>query len=144
MDDGIPLLFSTLLSGNPDELAPRTASVAVRMATTCADDTIEAITAAVRELVDAFHSRNDVGPAAVRVVIFTATADLRSMKPAVAARAAGWSDAQCLCLAEMPTDDDLPRCIRALLIVDRGRGADRLRAIYLNGTQALRPDVRFE
>lgn len=143
MDDGIPLLFSTLLSGNASDLTPQSVGVAVRLATTCPQDTVEAITAAVQELVAEFHARNDVGPSAVRVVIFTATPDLRSIKPAVAARAAGWRDAQFLCLAEMPTDDDLPRCIRALLIVDRGRGADRLRAVYLNGAQALRPDISF-
>lgn len=143
MDDVIPLMISTWLSGTPTDHTP-SAAVAIRLATTCREDSASAIADAVTELVHAFHARNDAGLESVRLVIFTATPDLRAAKPAAAARAAGWTKAQYLCLAEMPTDDDLPRCIRALLIVDRGRGADTLRAVYLNGTQALRPDVSFD
>lgn len=143
MDDVIPLFFSSMLSGNPTDQTPSSA-VAIRLATTCRDDSATAISDAVTELVHAFHAKNDAGPDAIRVVIFTATPDLRAAKPAAAARAAGWVDAQYLCLAEMPTASDLPRCLRALLIVDRGRGANPLRAVYLNGAQALRPDIDFE
>jgi chorismate mutase len=144
MSDVVPLMLSTLLFGTNDPNHMVSVPAVVRLATTCRDDSAEAIGRAVTELVHAFHARNDAGPAAVRVVIFTATPDLRAAKPAIAARTAGWNDAQFLCLAEMPTDDDLPRCIRAMLIVDRGRGASPLRAVYLNGTQGLRPDVAFD
>ncbi|MES3033152.1 MAG: chorismate mutase [Gemmatimonadota bacterium] len=144
MDDVVPLMLSTLLTGTNAPNAVPAVAVAVRLATTCRENSATAIADAVSELVHTFHARNDVGPAAVRVVLFTATGDLTTAKPAVAARAAGWTSAQFLCLAEMPTDDDLPRCIRALLIVDRGLGADALRAVYLNGTEILRPDVTFE
>jgi chorismate mutase len=143
VDDVIPLLVSTMLTGTPAEQTPSVA-VAVRLATTCREDSAAAIADAVSELVQQFHERNDAGPDAIRLVIFTATADLRAAKPAAAARAAGWTQAQYLCLSEMPTDDDLPRCIRALLIVNRGRGADPLRPVYLNGAQALRPDIAFD
>jgi chorismate mutase len=141
--DGVMMALSSMLSGNAGGPTP-TSPVAVRLATTCREDSASAIGDAVRELIEAFHDRNDAGPAAIRLVIFTATPDLRSAKPAAAARAAGWHAAQFLCLAEMPTDNDLPRCIRALLIVDRGHTAAPLRPVYLNGTQALRPDVAFD
>lgn len=144
MDDVVPLMLSTLLSGDGISPAPAFGPVAVRLATTCREDSVEAIGDAVAELVQAFHARNDVGMAAVRMVLFTATSDLRAAKPAAAARKAGWTDAQFLCLAEMPTEGDLTRCIRAMLIVNRGRGADPLRAIFLRGTASLRPDVRFD
>lgn len=140
MDDVIPLLLSSMLNGTPTDPTASVA-VAIRLATTCRDDSPSAIADAVTELVHAFHAQNETGPQAIRVVIFTATPDLRTAKPAAAARAAGWTSAQYLCLAEMPTDDDLPRCIRVLLIVERGRGASPLRAVYLNGTQVLRPDL---
>lgn len=145
MDDVIPLMLSTLLFGDR-MTAPHldSAAAAVRLATTCREDSADAIADAVTELVRAFHERNDVGLADVRVVLFTATSDLRAAKPAVAARAAGWKAAQYLCLAEMPTDGDLSRCIRALLIVDRGRTDTPLRAVYLRGTEVLRPDVRLD
>lgn len=142
MDDGEAAMFASMLHGS---LVDPTASfaVAIRIATTCREDSAAAIADAVAELVAEFHQRNDAGPEAIRLVIFTATHDLRAAKPAAAARAAGWIHAQYLCLAEMPTDNDLPRCIRALLVVDRGRGSDPLRPVYLNGTQALRPDISF-
>lgn len=143
MADTLPLMISSWLNGNLTDAAESFA-VAVRLATTCREDSPAAIADAVTDLVREFHQRNDAGPDAVRLVVFTATHDLSSAKPAVAARAAGWTHAQFLCLAEMPTDADLPRCIRALLVVDRGRGSDPLRAVYLNGAQALRPDVAFD
>jgi chorismate mutase len=143
MDDVVPQMLSTWLTGERS-MTDGSVAVAVRLATTCREDSAVAIAEAVTELVHAFHERNDVEPAAIRVVMFTATPDLRAAKPAAAARAAGWTQAQFLCLAEMPTDDDLPRCLRALLIVDRGRLAAPLRAVYLNGAQSLRPDVSFD
>ena len=137
------MVLSSLLQGSLSDPTP-SFGVAIRLATTCREDSAAAIAEAVTELVEAFHARNDAGPAAIRLVIFTATHDLRAAKPAAAARAAGWTHAQFLCLSEMPTDDDLPRCIRALLIVDRGYTSNPLRPVYLNGTQVLRPDIAFE
>ena len=144
MDDVVPLMLSTLLSGDQAARSGNSVAVAVRLATTCREDSAEAIADAVTELVRAFHARNDARPSAVRIAVFTATHDLRAAKPAGAARAAGWTGAQFLCLAEMPTEGDLPRCIRVLLIVDQAQGADTLRAVYLRGTQSLRPDLNFD
>jgi chorismate mutase len=140
MDDVIPLAVSAMLfPATADRLQQQV--VTVRLATTCDADTPDAIASAIRELIETFHHRNDCGPAAVALVLFTATHDLRSAKPAAAARAAGWQHAQFLCLAEMPTDDDLPRCLRALAFVTRGVGADPLKPVYLRGATALRPDL---
>ncbi len=116
----------------------------VRVATTCEADTPSAIEDAVRELIATFHDRNPRAHDAVKLVLFTATADLRSAKPAVAARASGWADAQFLCLAEMPTDDDLPRCLRALVYLECGSTSTQLVPVYLRGATALRPDLAFE
>ena len=142
MDDALPLMLSSLLFENMTDTTS-TSAVAIRLATTCRVDSPAAIAAAVTELVGEFHQRNDAAPDAIRLVIFTATPDLSSAKPAAAARAAGWTNAQYLCLAEMPTGNDLSRCIRALLIVARGRDSIPLRAVYLNGAEALRQDVAW-
>ena len=115
--------------------------VPVRLATSCPADTAEAITDAVTALIQEFQHRNDCRPSAVRMAVFTATSDLRSVKPAKAARHAGWDHVPMLCLAEMPTDDDLPRCIRVLVFVDRGSVTEALKPVYLNGTHVLRPDL---
>ncbi|HYW52288.1 MAG TPA: chorismate mutase [Gemmatimonadaceae bacterium] len=123
-----------MLAGAPRE--------SVRLATSCAENSAAAIDDAVRELVDTFHRRNTDCPArAVSLVLFTATNDLRAAKPATAARRAGWSEAQFLCLAEMPTDDDVALCIRALVFVQREGNAERLRPVYLRDAQRLRPDL---
>ncbi len=118
--------------------------VPVRLATSCPEDTVEAITDAVTALLEEFQLRNDCGPPSVRMAIFTATSDLRSVKPARAARHAGWDHVPMLCLAEMPTDDDLPRCIRVLVFVDRSSATGALKPVYLNGTHVLRPDLTAE
>ena len=140
MDELIPLFLAGALSPSAIDASRQTVAV-VRIATSCVEDTAEAIAAAVSDLVHQFHARNDCGPLGVKVVLFTATHDLRAAKPAAAARAAGWTAAQFLCLAEMPTADDFPRCIRGMVFVARGVGADPLKPVYLNGTSALRPDL---
>ena len=128
--------FPTMITGAP--LVP------VRLATTCREDSAAAISDAVRELIDAFHARNDCQASSVRLAIFTATADLRSAKPATAARHAGWHETQFLCLAEMPTNDDVAFCLRALLMVDRAPSGAPLKPVYLNGAQMLRPDLSVD
>ncbi len=140
MDEIVPMLIAGVLGPSASD-PPRSQIVAVRLATTCRDDSAAAIASSVTELVEAFHHRNDCDASTVRVVIFSATQDVTAAKPAAAARQAGWQHAQMLCLAEMPTADDLPLCIRALLLVERGTGADPLTPLYLNGTQTLRPDL---
>ena len=120
---------------------PRTTLIPVRAATTCDADTPAAIAEAVRELIAVFHERNRRAHSAVKLVFFTATPDLRSAKPAAAARAHGWSDAQFLCLAEMPTDDDVPRCLRALVYVEADPLLLTLTPVYLRGAVQLRPDL---
>ena len=132
--------ISGMIGGAMDRL-PESRLVPIRVATSCREDSAAAIAEAVRDLVTAFHERNDCSAAAVRVVLFTATSDLRASTPASAARAAGWNAAQFLCLAEMPTDDDVERCIRGLLFVERSRDAAPLHPVYRNGTHILRPDL---
>ncbi len=140
MDEDLGSAIGGLIGG---ALEGRTDStlVPVRVATSCREDSAAAIAEAIRDLVTAFHERNDCHASSVRVVLFTATADLRASKPASAARAAGWNAAQYLCLAEMPTDDDIARCIRGLLFVERHRAAAALQPVYRNGTHVLRPDI---
>lgn len=133
--------MSTYLPRWDSDAGPSAVLVPVRVATTCSADTAAAISTAVTELVVAFHQRNECRPDQVKLVLFTATPDLRAAKPATAARHAGWHDAQLLSLAEMPTDDDLPHCIRAVVFVERDRHAPALRMVYINGAEALRPDL---
>ena len=106
------------------------------------EDSAAAIADAVTELVTAFHASNDAGPQAIRLVIFSATPDLRAAKPAVrGTRRRLGQRAIPLPRRDAHRTTTCLDCIRALLIVDRGRGADPLRPVYINGTQSLRPDL---
>ena len=59
MDDVLPLLVSTLLSGAPNVSSGDTHASAVWILTTCRADSAEAIATTVTDHVTAFHARND-------------------------------------------------------------------------------------
>ncbi len=113
---------------------------AVRGATTVHEDTADAVAEAVGELVAALLSANEIEPAHILSAIFSATPDIRSVHPAAIARRLGWDDVPMLCVAEMPVDGALPRCVRVLLHLSV-EGDRRLRACYLRGARVLRPDL---
>ena len=120
--------------------APTPRLRALRGATTVACDDPAQVAAAVHELLVELIRANDIAPDQVLSAIFSATPDLRSLYPAAAARALGWTDVPMLCVAEMAVDGALPRCVRVLLhlSVDDDR---RLRPRYLRDACTLRPDL---
>jgi chorismate mutase len=112
----------------------------LRGATVAAANTPEAIGAATRELLLALVAANGLEPADIASVLFTATPDLDADVPARAARALGWTDAALLCLAEMPTQGGLERCIRVLIHWNTSRPPAELRHVYQHAAAGLRPD----
>lgn len=113
----------------------------LRGATTVEADEPEIMFAATSELLHALMERNGLQPAQVISAVFTVTPDLTSDFPARAARAVGWGDVPLLCTTEIPVTGALPRCIRALLHVERAADAPPLRHVYLRDAVALRPDL---
>jgi chorismate mutase len=79
-------------------------------------------------------------------LIFTATADVTSQFPAVAAREMGLTGVPLLCATEIPVPDSLPLCVRVMLHaympLDRAvvhsylREAVRLRDDLVNPSEA--------
>ncbi len=112
----------------------------IRGATVAAADTPAAIREATRELLCAIVAANDLDPADIASAIFTTTPDLTAEPPARAARELGWGEVAILCLAEMPVEDGLPRCIRVLIHWNTARAADQIRHSYLHAAARLRPD----
>jgi chorismate mutase len=114
---------------------------ALRGATTVDEDTAEQVSARVQELVRAMLERNGVDKADLISIVFTATADIHSMFPATAARAAGLGDVPLLCAQELDVIGATPRAIRVLmhLMTDRERG--QLHHVYLEGARGLRDDL---
>ena len=112
---------------------------AVRGATRVDVDDREVLLGATRELVAEILQVNLLGPDDVLSILFTATADLRSVAPALAARQLGLHDAALLCAQEMAVDGSMPRVVRLMAHVRTE--LPRARHVYLNGTETLRADV---
>lgn len=113
----------------------------VRGAITVEENTAVAIKSAVRALLESIVAANALDVADIASVIFTATADLDAVYPAVAAREMGWVDTPLLCMQEMAVQGSLPRCIRVLLHWNTDRAQADIRHIYLGGARTLRPDL---
>ncbi len=113
----------------------------IRGATTATTNSREAILDATSELLDCLVRANGVQRDDVASVIFSTTPDLNAEFPAVAARAAGWTDVALLCTHEMSVPGSLPRCVRILLHVNTERSPGELEHIYLRGARVLRPDL---
>ena len=113
---------------------------AVRGAVDVRADTPADIRAAVIDLVRQIGSRNALDTDAIISAQFTATADLKSVFPASAAREAGWTSVPMLCAVAIDVPDALPRCIRVL--VHANVPADhRVEHVYLGNAVTLRPDL---
>lgn len=110
----------------------------VRGAIMAEENTREAMLAASQELLERLVAANDIRQEQVAAVFFTTTQDLNAEFPAVAARQMGWTHVALLCGHEMSVPDDLPHCIRVLLLVNTEKSADELVNVYLKGTERLR------
>jgi len=114
---------------------------AVRGATTVACDEIALVHDAVRELLTALTSHNDILTSEIVSAVFTATPDIRCAFPASAARELGWTDIPMLCATEIDVPDAQPRCLRVMLHVERQPEHPRLVPVYLREAVSLRPDL---
>jgi len=112
----------------------------IRGATTVDANTKQAIVEATRELLDKLVEANDIDPADVGSIFFTATPDLDAEFPAVAARQLGWTDAAMLCAHEMGVPGSMPMCLRIMIHWNTTRAAKDIKHVYIRGAQGLRPD----
>jgi len=114
----------------------------VRGATTVTYDQVDEILAATRELLEAILQANPaLQPEELASVIFTTTADLRSVYPARAARELGWLDVPLMCAQEIPVPEGLPHCIRVLIHWNTELPQAAIRHVYLKEAVRLRPDL---
>lgn len=113
----------------------------VRGATTVEANESEAILGATRELLAALVAANGIAADDLASAIFSVTADLDAVFPAVAARQFGWSRVPLLDVQEMAVPGSLPRCIRVLLHWNTAKPASEIVHVYLREARALRPDL---
>jgi chorismate mutase len=112
---------------------------ALRGATTVDEDTSSQVTERTQELLKAMLARNGVEHADIISVLFTATDDVHSMFPAMAARAIGFGDVPLLCARELDIEGAQPLCVRVMMHVETTR--DELHHVYLEGARGLRDDL---
>jgi chorismate mutase len=113
---------------------------AIRGATTTDRDTSDAIRGATAELLGEVLQRNGLAAEDIVSIIFTATPDLLSDFPAVAAREMGLSGTSLLCCQEIPVEGAVARCIRVLVHCYLSDQTDA-RHVYLHGARGLRLDL---
>ena len=93
------------------------------------------------DLVTEVMGRNQLTPADVISVVFTATADLNAEFPALAARKLGFQDVPLLCCTEIDVPGAMPRVIRLMMHVETSAPRSAIQHVYLRGAAALRLDI---
>ncbi len=113
---------------------------AIRGATTCLNNSSEAIEEAVKELISELIKRNMLEPKQVISVVFSVTNDLDACFPAAIARKQdGWEKVALLDCQQMFVKGDLANCIRVLAHVELAANQVPEHP-YLGEASMLRPD----
>ena len=95
----------------------------------------------LRELVSAVMERNQLEHDDVISILFTATPDLVSEFPALAASELGFGDVPLMCATEIGVPHALPRVLRLMAHVETDRPREDVQHVYLRGAVALRRDI---
>ena len=104
-------------------------------------DEREHVLCSTRELVSAILEANTLTKDDVISIVFTATVDLRSEFPAVAARELGLGDVPLMCTQELDVRGAMPRVIRLMALVNTTLLREQITHVYLRGAEALRRDL---
>ena len=93
------------------------------------------------ELVTEVMARNQLTPADVISVVFSATTDLNAEFPALAARKLGFQDVPLLCCSAIAVPNAMPRVVRLMMHVETEAPRSAVQHVYLRGAAALRLDI---
>ena len=114
---------------------------AIRGATQLDVDDRDHLLASVEELIREILEQNDIDTDKLVSMILTATPDLHSEFPALAARQLGIGDVPLLCAQEIDVDGAMPRVIRVMVHIESDLPRGEIRHVYLRGAAALRRDL---
>nr|WP_218909582.1 chorismate mutase [Nocardiopsis sinuspersici] len=128
-------------TANEDKAGSNVAVRAIRGAVQIDADERDQVLEATAELVSEVMRRNALETDDVISVLFTATPDLKSEFPALAARKLGFTDVPLMCATEIAVPHALPRVVRLMAHVETDRPRSDLQHVYLRGAQALRLDI---
>jgi chorismate mutase len=118
--------------------------IAIRGATTCAENTPTSILEATEELLRTIFRANCLPIDSLVSIIFTATPDITAAFPAAAARQLGLVDVPLLGAQEIGVPGAPELCIRVLLHANIDMVRSNVKHIYLRGAARLRPDLSEE
>lgn len=104
-------------------------------------DTADEMVEAVSELLTQMLTANQIATEDLISIILTATPDLTSEFPAVAARKIGLGTVPLLCSVEIDVPQSLPRVVRVLMHAHLERSLADVKHIYLRGATVLRKDL---
>jgi len=111
----------------------------IRGAITVSANNKESILAATEELLVKMTQANKTEIKDIAAIFFSTSPDLNAEFPASATRELGWpSNLALLCGHEMNVPDDLPRCLRILMLVNTERGPDEITHVYLGKAKKLK------
>lgn len=125
----------------PPEEVVAVAVRAIRGATQLDVDERDHLLSSVDELIRAVLEQNELSSDDLISMLFTATPDLHSEFPALAARQLGIGDVPLLCTQELDVSGAMPRVIRVMLHVETALTKAQVRHVYLRGAAALRRDL---
>ncbi len=120
---------------------------AIRGAITAAADRPEEIRRAVEKLMEQIISANQIKIENIVSVIFSSTADIKSIYPAQVFREMGFENTPIFSCQEPEISGSLALCIRVLVHLEQKNQEDfkesqgKIRHIYLEGARKLRPDL---
>jgi chorismate mutase len=114
---------------------------AVRGAVQLDHDDRDHLLASVTDLIKAVLDANGFTNDDLISVLFTATPDLHSEFPALAARELGIVDVPLMCAQEIDVAGAMPRVVRLLAHVETLRAKHEIQHVYLGGAAALRKDI---
>lgn len=93
------------------------------------------------ELVTKVLHENELETADLISIWFSATPDIVSEFPALAARELGLGDVPLMCAVEMDVAGAMPRVIRLMMHVETKKARSEIKHVYLRGAQNLRADL---
>ena len=120
---------------------PASAVRAIRGAIQLDVDEREHVLSSTRELVCEVLAANSLTRDDVISIMFTATPDVCSEFPAVAARELGLGDVPLMCTQELNITGAMPLVIRLMAHVNTTASRHEITHVYLRGATALRRDL---
>lgn len=111
----------------------------IRGAITVSENSKDSILAATEELLMEMAQANGIEVRDIAAIFFTTTSDLNAEFPAAATRELGWpNNMALLCGHEMNVPNDLPRCLRIMMLVNTDKESEEITHVYLGEAQRLK------